>query len=54
MTHTHVDQALEWIERIKPSRAILTHLGPTIDYAKLNEYLPDGVEAAYDGMEIDI
>ncbi|MBC8337550.1 MAG: MBL fold metallo-hydrolase [Rhodospirillales bacterium] len=54
MTHTHVDQALEWIDRIKPERAILTHLGPTIDYAKLNDDLPDGVEAAYDGMEIEI
>ncbi len=53
-THVHVDQALEWIERIKPPRAVLTHLGPTIDYGKLCDYLPDGVEAAYDGMEIEI
>lgn len=54
LTHTHVDQALEWIERIKPSHAVLTHLGPSIDYAELNDYLPDGVEAAYDGMVIEI
>jgi len=53
MTHTHVDKALEWITRVKPERAILTHLGPTIDYAELNEYVPDGVEAAYDGMVIE-
>ncbi len=54
ITHVHVDKALEWIERVKPSRAVLTHLGPTIDYAKLSDYLPDGVEAAYDDMEIKI
>jgi len=52
-THAHVDKALEWIERVKPVRAVLTHLGPSIDYAKLNDYLPDGVEAAYDGMVIE-
>ena len=38
---------------MKPVRAVLTHLGPSIDYAKLNDYLPDGVEAAYDGMVIE-
>ena len=54
ITHVHVDKALEWIERIKPLRAVLTHLGPTIDYGKLCDYLPDGVEPAYDGMEIEI
>ena len=54
LTHTHVDQALEWIQRIKPSHAVLTHLGPSIDYAELNDYLPDGIEAAYDGMVIEI
>ena len=54
MTHVHIDLALEWIDRIKPRRAILTHLGPTIDYTKTCKYLPDGVELAYDGMEIKV
>ena len=54
LTHVHVDLALEWIDRVKPRRAILTHLGSTIDYVKSSEYLPDGVEPAYDGMEIKI
>ncbi len=53
-THVHVDLALDWIKRVKPPRAVLTHLGPTIDYENLSDYLPDGVEAAYDGMEIEI
>ncbi|MDA1090460.1 MAG: MBL fold metallo-hydrolase [Proteobacteria bacterium] len=52
-THAHVDKALEWIQRVKPVRAVLTHLGPSIDYATLNDYLPDGVEAGYDGMVIE-
>jgi len=53
-THVHVDLALQWIERIKPERAILAHLGPTIDYDQLNAYVPTGVEAAFDGMEIEV
>ncbi len=51
-THAHVEKALDWIKRLKPALAVLTHLGPTIDYADLNAKLPDGVEAAYDGMVI--
>lgn len=53
-THAHVDLALQWIERVKPARAVLTHLGPAIDYAELNAYVPDGVEAGYDGMVIEV
>lgn len=52
-THAHVDLALEWIERVKPRRAILTHLGAAIDHAKLTAYLPDGVEAAFDGLTVE-
>lgn len=49
-THAHVDKALKWIERIKPEKAILTHLGPRLDYSTLQTQLPEGVEAAYDMM----
>ncbi len=52
-THAHVDLALEWIERVNPERAILTHLGPRLDYDTLSASLPKGVEAAYDGMVLE-
>jgi phosphoribosyl 1,2-cyclic phosphate phosphodiesterase len=51
-THAHLDLALEWINRLKPERAILTHMGHEFDYATLQTNLPEGVEAAWDGMEI--
>jgi len=54
MTHVNVKTALEWIERVKPQRAVLTHLGPDLDYDVLSGMLPDHVEAAYDGMVIDV
>jgi len=53
-THVHVEKALGWIERIKPRRAILTHLGPSLDYQQLSNQLPDHVEAAYDGLVIEM
>jgi phosphoribosyl 1,2-cyclic phosphate phosphodiesterase len=52
-THIDVSPALEWIERINPDGAILSHLGPALDYETLRKDLPDRVEPAYDGMVID-
>ena len=41
------------IERIRPERAVLSHLGNDLDYATLAARLPDGVEPAYDGMILE-
>ena len=49
-THAHLDRVLEWIERLKPKRAILTNLHIDLDFAELSSRLPAGVEAAYDGL----
>ena len=53
-THLHVDAALELRERIKPERMVITHMSPRIDYQTLCDYVPDGVEVGYDGMEIEV
>ena len=53
-THCDVAQALAWIRRINPERAILSHLGTDLDYATLLARLPEGVEPAYDGMVIEV
>lgn len=53
-THTHLAQTLEWIERVKPERAILTHMTWDLDYEKLKAMLPDGVEPAFDGQIIEL
>lgn len=52
--HSDLKQTLEWIRRIKPRRAILTHMSHTLDYDALVGKLPEGVEPAYDGMVIDV
>jgi phosphoribosyl 1,2-cyclic phosphate phosphodiesterase len=52
-THVSVDQALLWIERIKPRRAIITHMSGKLDYDTLKASLPPHIEPAYDGMIIE-
>ncbi|HKF70865.1 MAG TPA: MBL fold metallo-hydrolase [Stellaceae bacterium] len=52
-THTHLARTLEWIARVKPMRAILTHMDVELDYETLRRELPGGVEPAYDGMVIE-
>jgi len=51
-THATVDQALAWIERVRPARAILTNLHIDLDFRELADRLPAGVEPAYDGLSI--
>ena len=51
-THVNLETALKWIERLKPRRAILTNMHVDLDYQTLIKELPDGVEPAYDGMEV--
>jgi phosphoribosyl 1,2-cyclic phosphate phosphodiesterase len=53
-THPHLDLTLEWIERLKPRRAILTHMTWEMDYDTLKRDLPKGVEPGYDGLIIEI
>lgn len=53
-THAHLDQTLEWIDRVRPARAILTHMTWDMDYAALKAALPPGVEPGYDGMAIEV
>lgn len=53
-THPHLALALEWIARLRPRRALLTHLDNSMDYETLRAELPEGVEPAYDGMEVEL
>ena len=53
-THSHLTQTLEWIERVGPARALLTHMNHELDYEDLKSRCPAGVEPAYDGMLVEI
>jgi phosphoribosyl 1,2-cyclic phosphate phosphodiesterase len=54
VAHAHIAQVLGWVDRLKPRRTILTHMGSSLDYDTLRRELPPHVEPAYDGMVIEI
>lgn len=51
-SHFSVADALAWIERLKPRRAILTNLHADLDYETLRQKLPPHVVPAFDGMTV--
>jgi phosphoribosyl 1,2-cyclic phosphate phosphodiesterase len=53
-SHLNLAGALEWIERVKPQRAILTNLHSDLDFEELHRQLPPAVEPAYDGLRIEL
>jgi len=53
-SHLSVSEALDWIESLKPRRAILTNLHSDLDYDELKSRLPAHVEPAYDGWMVDL
>jgi len=53
-SHFSLDDALRWIERLKPRRAILTNLHADLDYEVLRGRLPVHVVPAFDGMGISV
>lgn len=53
-THAHLDKVLDWIARVRPQRAYLTHMTPSMDYDSLCARLPAGVEPAYDGLVLNV
>jgi phosphoribosyl 1,2-cyclic phosphate phosphodiesterase len=48
-SHASVSDALGWIERVRPGRAVLTNMHIDLDFASLAARLPAGVEPAVDG-----
>ncbi len=53
-THAHLALTLEWIGKLKPKRAILTHMSHHFDYEKLKGDLPSHITPAYDGLYITL
>jgi phosphoribosyl 1,2-cyclic phosphate phosphodiesterase len=53
-SHFSLDEAISWIRRLRPRRAILTHMVGDLDYQTLRRDLPEGTEPAYDGLTIEL
>jgi phosphoribosyl 1,2-cyclic phosphate phosphodiesterase len=52
VSHFNLEDALLWIDRLKPHQAILTNLHLDMDYNRLCAILPESIRPAYDGLEI--
>jgi len=52
--HTSLDQALAWVERLKPGRAFFTHICHDLSHAATSKILPPNVQLAYDGLRIEV
>jgi len=53
-SHFSLAQALSWVEKLKPKRAILTHMHTPLDYETVRLETPDHVEPAFDGMTVEL
>jgi phosphoribosyl 1,2-cyclic phosphate phosphodiesterase len=53
-THSHLAKTLTWIARVRPRRALLTHMDQSMDYRELAAELPIGVEPAQDGLAVEL
>ena len=53
-SHFSLGEALEWIEKLGPRRAILTHMHVPLDYETVMQETPDNVEPGYDGLRFEV
>jgi len=53
-SHFSINDALSWIDRFKPRRAVITNMHSDLDYEVLRQSLPPEVIPAYDGMRLTV
>ncbi len=53
-THAHLEKTLQWIEKVKPKKSILTHMNYEVDYDEITKMLPRNCYAAFDGMKTKV
>lgn len=52
-THSNVAQSLALAKELKPKRAWFTHICHDLGHAETNTRLPENVQLAYDGLQIE-
>ncbi|MCX7830544.1 MAG: MBL fold metallo-hydrolase, partial [Acidobacteria bacterium] len=53
-THMTISEAINVIRQINPKKSYLIHLGHQVDYDEINNKLPNDIELAYDGLEVEL
>ncbi len=52
-THFHLEAAIQAAQAIGPKQTVFTHLNHDFRHRRLVDELPDGMTAAYDGMQLE-
>ncbi len=53
-THSNVEHSLALVERLKPRRALFTHIAHELGHEETNAALPPHVRLAYDGLKVEL
>jgi len=54
ISHFTLDEAIELVKKINPEKAYFTHMSHTLGlHDSIMQELPDSMELAYDGLEIN-
>ncbi len=53
-THSTVAESLEWVRRIRPQRALFTHMAHDLAHESTNASLPANTALAYDGLKLEV
>lgn len=52
-SHLSLDETLEWIRKLNPKQAFLTHMHTPLDYDRVIQETPAHVMPCYDGLQIE-
>ena len=50
----HLEKALDWIDRLSPTRAVLTNMHIDLDHDTVAAETADHIDPAYDGMTLTL
>jgi phosphoribosyl 1,2-cyclic phosphate phosphodiesterase len=50
--HLTLDEAIEFSRKVGAKETWFSHISHDLDHEKTNRRLPEGVELAYDGLEV--
>jgi len=53
-THMNISEALSFIDKMQPVKAILTNMHNAVDFDEISRELPPTITAGYDGLKIHI
>ncbi|MGK5594050.1 MAG: MBL fold metallo-hydrolase [Parachlamydiaceae bacterium] len=51
--HLNIDEAIDFSKKVGAKKTWFIHIAHEVEHEKMRSYLPDGIELAFDGLEIN-